>query len=117
MKEKYVEPNQFQDEKHAVPPQRVSFKYRSGAAALRCLSDGLAYFAKPSEFNDCLEAKFDHSSAVDYIERMDRSIKDVAEQRGCADLSTFRAICGSAGHDQEVGPDSGVNFEEYGPIG
>jgi len=44
----------------------------------------LAYFAKPTELNDCLEAKFDHSSAVDYIERMDRSIRSVAEKRGCA---------------------------------
>ncbi|MBV8270955.1 MAG: DUF2971 domain-containing protein [Cupriavidus sp.] len=79
-----MEPNQSQDNKQTAQPRRVSFKYRSGPAALRCLSDGLAYFAKPSEFNDCLEAKFDHSSAADYIERMDRSIRSVAEQRGCA---------------------------------
>ncbi|HET9112702.1 MAG TPA: hypothetical protein VFN66_02400, partial [Burkholderiales bacterium] len=78
-----MELNQSQDNKQAAP-RWVSFKYRSGSAALRCLSDGLAYFAKPSEFNDCLEAKFDHSSAVDYIECMDRSIRSVAEQRGCA---------------------------------
>ncbi|MEF9388471.1 hypothetical protein V4890_23055 [Ralstonia solanacearum species complex bacterium KE056] len=79
-----MELNQSQDYKQAAPPRRVSFKYRSGPAALRCLSDGLAYFAKLSEFNDCLEAKFDHSSAADYIERMDRSTRSVAEQRGCA---------------------------------
>ncbi len=84
VKRKDVEPIQFQDYKHAVSPMRVSFKYRSGPAALRCLSDGLVYFAKPSEFNDCLEAKFDHSTALDYIERMNRSIRSVAEQRGYA---------------------------------
>jgi len=79
-----VEPIQFQDDKQAVPPGKVSFKYRSGPAALRCLSDGFVYFAKPSEFNDCLEAKFDHSTALDYIERMSRSIRSLAEQRGYA---------------------------------
>ena len=63
---------------------RISFKYRSGPAALRCLSDGLAYFASSSELNDCLEAKFDHSSAADYIACMDRSIRGVAQRRGCA---------------------------------
>ncbi|HEY1395289.1 MAG TPA: DUF2971 domain-containing protein [Roseateles sp.] len=61
--------------------KRISFKYRSGPAALRSLTDGSAYFASPSEFNDCLEAKFDHSSMADYIASMDRSIRDVAEQR------------------------------------
>ncbi|WP_343583420.1 DUF2971 domain-containing protein [Herbaspirillum sp.] len=79
-----MELNQSQYDKQVVLPRRVSFKYRSGPAALRCLSDGLAYFAKPSEFNDCLEAKFDHSNATDYIERIDRSIRSVAEQRGYA---------------------------------
>lgn len=78
-----MEPNLSQDDKQATPPRRVSFKYRSGPAALRCLSDGLAYFARPSEFNDCLEARFDHSSVADYIERMDQSIRSVAELRGC----------------------------------
>ncbi len=74
-----MEENQFQDDKHS----RITFKYRTGPAALRCLSDGFAYFAKPSELNDCLEAQFDHSSAAAYIERLDRSIKSVAERRGC----------------------------------
>lgn len=78
-----MEPNQSQGDRQATPPKRISFKYRSGPAALRCLSDGLAYFAKPSEFNDCLEAKFDHSNTVDYIKCMDRSLRSVAEQRGC----------------------------------
>lgn len=81
---KDMELNQAQDDKQATPPRKVSFKYCSGPAALRCLSDGVAYFAKPSEFNDCLEAKFDHSSAADYIARMDQSIRSLAEQRGCA---------------------------------
>jgi len=80
-----VEANQSaESEQAAAPLRRISFKYRAGPAALRCLSDGLAYFASPSEFNDCLEAKFDHSSAADYIASMDRSIRSVAKQRGCA---------------------------------
>ena len=78
-----MEPNQFQEDEQPGPLRRVSFKYRSGPAALRCLSDGLAYFARPAEFNDCLEAKFDNSSAIDYIECMDQSIRSVAQQRGC----------------------------------
>ncbi|CAI8846795.1 MULTISPECIES: DUF2971 domain-containing protein [Burkholderia] len=76
--------NQSEDDKQTASPKRIGFKYRSGPAALRCLSDGSIYFAKPSELNDCLEAKFDLSSASDYIERMDRSIRGVAEQHGCA---------------------------------
>lgn len=68
----------------AAPLRRISFKYRSGPAALRCLSDGLAYFASPLELNDTLEAKFDHSSAADYIASLNRSIRGIAEQRGCA---------------------------------
>ena len=80
-----MEANQSaESEQAAAPLRRISFKYRAGPAALRCLSDGLAYFASPSEFNDCLEAKFDHSSAADYIASMDRSIRSVAKQRGCA---------------------------------
>lgn len=71
-------------DEEAVPLRRVSYKYRSGPVALRCLSDGVAYFASPSELNDCLEAKFEHSSAADYIACMDRSIRSIAEQRGCA---------------------------------
>ena len=84
MKSGTEEANQSLKNEQAAPLSRISFKYRSGSAALRCLSDGLAYFASPSEFNDCLEAKFDHSSAADYISCMDQSIRDVAQLRGCA---------------------------------
>lgn len=66
----------------AAPARRISFKYRSGPAALRCLTDGAAYFASPTELNDCLEAKFDHSDEVEYIACMDRAIRDIALQRG-----------------------------------
>lgn len=64
------------------PLRKISFKYRAGPAALRCLSEGAAYFARPSEFNDCLEAQFDHSSVADYIAQMDQTIKEIAQQRG-----------------------------------
>jgi len=76
--------NQSPKGEQADPLRRISFKYRAGPAALRCLSDGSAYFASPSELNDCLEAKFDHSSAADYIACMDRSIRSIARQRGRA---------------------------------
>ena len=79
-----MESSKSQSDKQVTPPRRVSFKYRSGPAALRCLSDGLVYFAKPFELNDCLEAKFDQSSVAEYIERMDRSIRSVSGQRSCA---------------------------------
>lgn len=78
-----MEQNQPPLGEEAAPLKRISFKYRSGPVALRCLSDGVAYFASPSELNDCLEAKFDHSSAPDYIACMDRSIRGIAQQRGC----------------------------------
>jgi hypothetical protein len=78
-----VEQSQPLAGKEAAQPRRISYKYRSGPIALRCLSDGVAYFASPSELNDCLEAKFDHSSAADYIACMDQSIRSIAEQRGC----------------------------------
>ena len=41
------------------------YKYRSGASALRNLADGTAYFAAPSELNDCLEAQFEPASPED----------------------------------------------------
>lgn len=78
-----MELNKSQDDVRATTPLRVTFKYRTGTAALRCLSEGSAYFAKPTELNDCLEAKFDHPSAADYVRCMDRSISRVAELRGC----------------------------------
>jgi len=78
-----MEPTTSQTDQRITPQRRVSFKYRAGPAALRCLSDGSVYFAKPSEFNDCLEAKFDHSSVADYIECIDRSIRSVSEERSC----------------------------------
>lgn len=79
-----MEVNQSAEVAPTAPLRRISFKYRSGAAALRCLSDGLAYFASPSELNDSLEAKFDHSTVADYIASMDQSIRKVAQQRGNA---------------------------------
>lgn len=67
---------------HVVSPRRVSFKYRSGSAALRCLSEGSAYFASPSDLNDSLEAKFENSSSADYMASLDRAIKNLAKERG-----------------------------------
>ena len=80
MDSEILETNQPSDNEQAALPRRISFKYRSAHAAQRCLSDGQAYFAAPSEFNDCLEARFDHSTAADYIARMDQSIRDIVQQ-------------------------------------
>lgn len=79
-----MEQSQSPAEKEAAPLRRISYKYRSGPVALRGLSDGVAYFASPSELNDSLEAKFDNSTAADYIACMDQTIRSIAEQRGCA---------------------------------
>jgi len=61
--------------------RRVSFKYRSGAAALRSLSDGTAYFAKPSELNDSLEAKFEPATSSQFSETLAATLTDLAKSR------------------------------------
>ena len=50
--------------------KRVGFKYRSGPAALRSLSDASAYFASPGELNDSLEAKFIMPERTTYAEKL-----------------------------------------------
>lgn len=64
--------------------KRISFKYRSGAAALRSLSDGTAYFAKPSQLNDSLEAKFVLPERTTYAEKLSEVLSQLAEERGAA---------------------------------
>ena len=58
------------------------FKYRSGAAALRCLTEGTLYFAKPDELNDTLEAKFEHASPEDFTRLMMQTYSEISQQRG-----------------------------------
>lgn len=58
------------------------FKYRSRAAALRCLTDGILYFAKPSELNDTLEAKYDHATPDDFSRVMTQTYSEISRQRG-----------------------------------
>jgi len=60
----------------------TSFKYRSGAAALRSLSEGTAYFASPGELNDTLEAKFELTDAAHYIDAFESAIRELALRRG-----------------------------------
>jgi hypothetical protein len=68
--------------KSQMPKRRlVNFKYRSGSAALRSLSDGVAYFAKPGELNDSLEAKFDQADPAFYAKTMADTLTEVAERR------------------------------------
>lgn len=58
-----------------------TFKYRSGPAALRSLLEGTAYFASPSELNDCLEAKFDQVCAPRFIDVVVEAFSEIARQR------------------------------------
>lgn len=60
------------------------YKYRSGAAALRCLSESTAYFASPSELNDSLEAKFDLVGATGFADVMHATLGELARSRGYA---------------------------------
>jgi len=60
---------------------RISYKYRSGAAALRCLSEGTAYFASPRELNDSLEAKFELTGATHFVDTVASSLNELALQR------------------------------------
>lgn len=63
-------------------PSWTNYKYRSGAAALRCLSEGTAYFASPGELNDSLEAKFELMDAAHYIDAVESAIRELALRRG-----------------------------------
>lgn len=58
------------------------FKYRSPTAALRCLAEGSLYFAKPSELNDTLEAKYDHATPEDFTRAMMQTYSEISQQRG-----------------------------------
>ena len=58
------------------------FKYRSPAAALRCLAEGSLYFAKPSELNDTLEAKYEHATPEDFARVMAQTYSEISQQLG-----------------------------------
>jgi hypothetical protein len=59
----------------------MNFKYRSGAAALRGLSDGTCYFAHAGELNDSLEAKFDPADSPSYARILAQTLTELAAQR------------------------------------
>ena len=59
----------------------VNFKYRSGAAALRGLSDGTCYFAHAGELNDSLEAKFTPADPSSYARTLAQTLTELAAQR------------------------------------
>lgn len=68
------------------------FKYRSGMNALRCLVDGALYFAKPSELNDTLEAKFDYAEHDANSEVFCDTLSEISRSRGDPDYS-FESSC------------------------
>jgi hypothetical protein len=59
----------------------VNFKYRSGAAALRSLSDGTCYFTQPGELNDSLEAKFALTDPSSYAKVLSQTLTELAAER------------------------------------
>lgn len=59
----------------------IHFKYRSGSAALRSLSDGTVYFARPDELNDSLEAKFAPADPTSYQRRLAQTLTELAAER------------------------------------
>lgn len=107
----------------------VNFKYRSGAAALRSLSDGCCYFAHAGELNDSLEAKFAPVAPSSYAQTLAQTLTELAGRRkesaryepeeGSADLlskliqeedETFAANC------QRVGIFSGTKRPDSQPM-
>lgn len=73
-------------EENPKPPLKC-FKYRSGESALRCLVDGVLYFAKPDQLNDLLETKFDHAEPEAFNKIYLDTISDVNQKRGGPRLS------------------------------
>lgn len=65
----------------------VCYKYRSGSAALRSLSEGAVYFAPPQELNDCLEAKFDLAGPKEFAEVCASTLNELARTRGYTDYA------------------------------
>jgi len=57
------------------------YKYRSGQAAIRCLTDGCLYFSPPHELNDALEAKFDLVDAAQFWAAVKRAFGKLAPGR------------------------------------
>jgi hypothetical protein len=63
------------------PGSLTCFKYRTGATALKCLVEGVIYFASPKELNDPLEAKFDLSDSRQSWEQLTATINELAASR------------------------------------
>lgn len=66
-----------------------SYKYRTGSAALRSLSEGSLYFASPNSLNDILEAKFDLADSVVFLNAMADASNQLALQRGDTQRGEF----------------------------
>lgn len=67
----------------------INYKYRSGAAALRNLSEGTAYFASPAQLNDALEAKFELADSASFIDIMTNTLNELESLRGRVGKFTF----------------------------
>jgi hypothetical protein len=60
----------------------TGYKFRSGAAALRSLTEGTAYFATTEQLNDVLEAKFDIASAAQFADVFNKTLTELSLSRG-----------------------------------
>ncbi len=60
----------------------TNYKYRTGEAASRCLSEGILYFAPPAKLNDILEAKFETPPVEDFLDEFLVAVRELATQRG-----------------------------------
>lgn len=69
--------------------KKISYKYRSGAAALRCLSDGCLYFAPPAVLNDALEARFDLVPETKFAAPIRRAAQLLTSGRDSKGVSSF----------------------------
>lgn len=59
-----------------------SYKYRTGATALRCLSEGSLFFSPPALLNDILEAKFEMAGEKEFFHEFSEAINELASDRG-----------------------------------
>src|SRR5690242_2997491 len=86
------------------------FKYRSGPAALKSLSEGSLYFASPAELNDVLEAKFDSVSANTFIDSFQKTFYEFAINKG---YETYKKPIASLSKEfLKVNKDENKRFEQ-----
>lgn len=59
----------------------ITYKYLSGNAALRCLSEDSIYFASPGEMNDLLEGQYDLATSNQFVEMFNSAVHEISVGR------------------------------------